>query len=180
MITYIALLRGINVSGQKIIKMDSLRSMFESMGFHRVRTYIQSGNVIFEADENDVAKLIQAIETEITRVFGFEVVVMMRRAEELEAVVKENPFADIQLSEGEKIYVSFLSEEPEAEAVEQLLTYTSDVDEYRLMSREVYILCRKNYGKSLFSNNFLEKKLRVSTTTRNLDSVNTIAEIGRS
>ncbi|ULL18517.1 DUF1697 domain-containing protein [Paenibacillus sp. H1-7] len=180
MTTYIALLRGINVSGQKLIKMDSLKAMFEAMSFRRVRTYIQSGNVIFESDDNAAERLVKAIEAEIARVYGFDVAVILRTEEELEGVIKRNPFASEQLVEGEKVYVSLLSQEPSPEAIGQLQAYSNDIDEYRIIGREVYILCRKSYGKSQFSNNFLEKKLRVSATTRNWESVNKIAEIARS
>lgn len=180
MTTYIALLRGINVSGQKLIKMDSLKAMFEAMSFRHVRTYIQSGNVIFESDERDHKRLVKLIEEEIARVFGFDVAVILRTKEELEDVIGHNPFAPEQLADGEKIYVSLLSQEPASEAVGQLQAYSNDIDEYRILGREVYILCRKSYGKSQFSNNFLEKKLRVSATTRNWESVNKIAEIAGS
>lgn len=179
MITYIALLRGINVSGQKIIKMTELKTMFESMQFGHVRTYIQSGNVIFETDETDTGKLVRAIEAEITRTFGFDVVVVMRTADELEAVIERNPFAAAIDSEDGRVYVSFLSAEPTSAAIDHLLTYTCEADEYRAIGREVYILSRKGYGKSLFSNNFLEKKLGVSATTRNWESVNKLADMGR-
>lgn len=172
MTVYIALLRGINVSGQKIIKMEHLRAVFEEMQFEQVRTYIQSGNVVFEAEEQDTSLLEKKIEQKIEQVYSFQVPVIVRTSRELELVVEQSPFDTTELSANEKIYVSFLSQEPSAEAVQVLESFESDVDDFHVHGREVYILIRAGYGESLFSNNFLEKKLKVSATTRNWATVN--------
>lgn len=172
MTVYIALLRGINVSGQKIIKMEHLRAVFEEMQFTQVRTYIQSGNVVFEAEEQDTSLLEKKIEQKIEQVYSFQVPVMVRTSRELELVVEQNPIDITELSANEKIYVSFLSQEPNAEAVQVLESFESDIDDFHVHGREVYILIRAGYGESLFSNNFLEKKLKVSATTRNWATVN--------
>lgn len=172
MSVYIALLRGINVSGQKIIKMEHLRAVFEEMQFEQVQTYIQSGNVVFEAEEQDTSLLEKKIEQKIEQVYSFQVPVIVRTSRELELVVEQNPFDITELSANEKIYVSFLSQEPSAEAVQLLKTFESDIDDFHVHGCEVYILIRAGYGESLFSNNFLEKKLKVSATTRNWATVN--------
>lgn len=172
MTVYIALLRGINVSGQKIIKMEHLRAVFEEMQFGQVRTYIQSGNVIFEAAEQDTSLLEEQIEQKIQQVYSFQVPVIVRTSRELELVVEQNPFDITELSANEKVYVSLLSQEPSAEAVQVLETFKSGIDDFHIHGREVYILVRAGYGESLFSNNFLEKKLKVSATTRNWATVN--------
>ncbi|MGM0883135.1 MAG: DUF1697 domain-containing protein [Bacillota bacterium] len=172
MTVYIALLRGINVSGQKIIKMEHLRAVFEEMQFEQVRTYIQSGNVVFEAEEQDTSLLEKKIEQKIEQVYSFQVPVIVRTSRELELVVEQTPFDTTELSANEKIYVSFLSQEPSAEAVQIIETFKSDIDDFHVHGREVYILIRAGYGESLFSNNFLEKKLKVSATTRNWATVN--------
>lgn len=107
MTTYIALLRGINVGGNKIIKMLDLKAMFQALGFANVRTYIQSGNVVFESDEGSVSLLSGVIERQIHEVFGFEVSVIIRTLAEMENVIANDPF---QLSEPEEFkrwYVTF-------------------------------------------------------------------------
>lgn len=173
--TYIALLRGINVNGQKLIKMDRLKSIFESMQVRQVRTYIQSGNVLFEAEEESTDQLRRSIETKLKEELGYEVDVVVRTKSELERTIAQNPFGDMESPDDGKLYVSFLSEEPTAEALDVLASFQSDADEYRADGREVYIRCRGQYGKSLFSNNFLEKKLGVTATTRNWQTVNKLA-----
>lgn len=93
MTTYIALLRGINVGGNKIIKMLDLKALFQSLGFANVRTYIQSGNVVFESDEGSVSLLRGVIERQIHEVFGFEVSVIIRTLAEMENVIANDPFS---------------------------------------------------------------------------------------
>src|SRR6476660_3277916 len=99
--TYIALLRGINVSGHKKIKMPELKAMFENLGFTNVRTYIQSGNVVFESATAE--DLESKISTKIEVQFGFEVSVICRTSEEMEDVIKRNPYAEMVGFEAEKL-----------------------------------------------------------------------------
>ncbi|WP_349409963.1 DUF1697 domain-containing protein [Pseudalkalibacillus sp. SCS-8] len=179
MATYIALLRGINVGGHKKVKMDHLKEIFKSMDFENVRTYIQSGNVIFEAENQDLPNLKGMIETELEKALGFAVPVIVKTAEEWQAVMEESPFDVTRLKEDEKLHVSFLAEEPIAEAVQNLMDVESDIDEFKLNGKTAYVLCRKGYKKSVFSNTFLEKKLKVAATTRNWNSVMKIAELSR-
>lgn len=179
MTTYIALLRGINVNGQKIIKMEQLKAIFESMPVERVRTYIQSGNVVFEAAEASPDSMRAMIESKLKEALGYEVDVVVRTKEELERTIELNPFRGEAAEEG-KLYVSFLAEKPAAEAIDLLASFQSDVDEYRITDREVYVRCRGQYGKSLFSNNFLEKKLGVVATTRNWQTVGKLASMAGS
>ena len=90
--SYVAMLRGINVSGSKPVKMDALRASFEALGFKNVRTYVQSGNVVFEAKERAAAPFAPKIAARIKRDFGFDVPVLVLGAAELARVVEENPF----------------------------------------------------------------------------------------
>src|SRR4051812_19370866 len=105
MTIYIALLRGINVNGQKMIKMDQLKNIFESLPFQNVKTYIQTGNVIFEAADDDL--LSTRIESKLNDVLGYHVPVIVRTLDELEGIVRQTPFPLIEISENEKLYVSF-------------------------------------------------------------------------
>ncbi|TVY03927.1 DUF1697 domain-containing protein [Paenibacillus cremeus] len=179
MLQYIALLRGINVSGQKIIKMDALKAMFESMPFHHVRTYIQSGNVMFDAAETDAEQLRASIEDMLKQALGYAVPVIVRSLTELEEAIRVCPFEVSQLREGEKVYVTFLAQPPALEAIQKLESYRNEVDDFQVRGKDVYVLCRGNYGRSQFSNTFLEKKLGAAATTRNWDTVLKLAEISR-
>lgn len=175
MTIYIAFLQGINVGGHNKMKMVELKSMFESMGFDQVQTYIQSGNVLF-ASEEDEESLRRRIEQEIGKVFGTSVTVVLRMACELEGIVRNCPFSEKEVLEakassaGESLYVSFLIEEPSQEGVERLSTYTSESDEFRIKSREVYLLFHNGIRNSRLANNL--KKLNVPSTMRNWKTIN--------
>jgi uncharacterized protein (DUF1697 family) len=178
MFIYIALLRGINVSGQKLIKMVELKKMFEQMGFEHVQTYIQSGNVLFVSDKT-TASLSQQIEEQISAVFGFSVTVVIRTLAQLEQIIKSCPYEADAASKVEKVYIALLADEPKQDRVEALLSCKSEVDDYSFINKEVHILCRQSIRKSLFSNNFLEKKLGVRATTRNWQTMNKLAGLGK-
>src|SRR3989442_7413643 len=90
--TYVAMFRGINVAGHKIIRMQDLRASFEALGFRRVRTYVQSGNVIFESEKASLKNLSKAIEEKILSKFGFSVKLVLRTSSEMKQVVGDNPF----------------------------------------------------------------------------------------
>ncbi|HEX7064536.1 MAG TPA: DUF1697 domain-containing protein [Bacillales bacterium] len=171
MITYIVLLRGINVAG-KTVKMDRLRGIFSSMGFQNVRTYIQSGNVVFETEEQNTALLAERIVEELKKNFDFPIPVAVRTLNEWEEAIRNNPFPD------NEPHVSFLSEKPSKEALEKVESYQdrSD-DEIKVLGREVYLLCRGSYHKTLYSNAFLERNLQVSSTTRNWKTVNKLLDL---
>ncbi|SDN73260.1 Uncharacterized conserved protein, DUF1697 family [Paenibacillus sp. yr247] len=174
---YIALLRGINVSGQKIIKMDKLRSIFESMGYQNVITYIQSGNVIFDCEEDDAAVVRDRIVSELISQLTFDIPVVIRTVEELRKVVELTPHKMINTEENEQRYITFLSQAATDAAIAKLESFQNDVDEFRVKGLTVYLLIRKNYGESKFNNNFLEKKLGVSATTRNWETVNKLIQL---
>lgn len=180
MTTYIALLRGINVGGNKIIKMQDLKIMFQSMGYHNVRTYIQSGNVLFESIEESEAQLSEVIESHIMQTFGFEVSVIIRTLAELELVIANNPF---QLSDPEDFkrwYVTFLSMEPSTEALDKLRTYEDGVDKLRFIGREMYVLYEVSVSQSALSKVSFDKILGMSVTARNWNTVNKLIAMGRS
>ncbi|MNB90709.1 hypothetical protein D3C75_377700 [compost metagenome] len=179
MTTYIALLRGINVGGNKIIKMLDLKAMFQSLGFANVRTYIQSGNVVFESDEGSVSLLSGVIERQIHEVFGFEVSVIIRTLAEMENVIANDPF---QLSEPEEFkrwYVTFLPAEPSAEALDKLRTYENGPDKVRFVGREMYILYEVSVSQSSLFKVPFDKILGMPITARNWNTVNKLVAIGK-
>jgi uncharacterized protein (DUF1697 family) len=172
---YVALLRGINVGGRKVVKMQDLKAVFESLDFHSVRTYIQSGNVIFAAAEEHPADLQNRIERKLEEVLGYKVTAIIRTVRELEQVIQGNPF--VGKADDGMLYVTFLAEAPTAEAIDRLASYRNGEDDVHVASREVYLICRNGYGRTLFSNDFLESKLGVQATTRNWQTVNRIASL---
>ncbi|EMJ94723.1 MULTISPECIES: DUF1697 domain-containing protein [Leptospira] len=172
--TYIALLRGINVSGQKKILMKDLSSIFESLGFMNVKTYIQSGNVLFQDKSKNVKELIALIEKKIREVFGFEVIVFIRSKEEFKAIIQSNPFSK---KDSNRIYVSFLNESKKNPDLTEIETVKIKGEELVIQNKEIYFFSPKGYGVSKLSNNFLEKKLNVSATTRNWKTVITLSEL---
>lgn len=174
---YVALLRGINVNGQKKITMDLLLEAFEEMGFENVRTYIQTGNVIFICSEQNKNSLCYKIEIKIKEKFNFEVPVILRTLDDLKYAIEENPFKEIKLKENEKLHITFLNEPPKEEAEKSLILYKDEKDIVKFRGNNVYILCRDGYGKTKFSNSFLEKKLKVLATTRNFATLNKIISI---
>lgn len=178
--TYIALLRGINVGGNKIIKMAALKAMFESLGYDRVRTYIQSGNVIFESGDNNSELLAVTISAKIIETFGFDVSVQVRTLEQLEAVIAGNPFEIFEEEDYKRLYVSFLEKEPSEEALEQLRPYGDGADKLHVAGRAIYTLYEVSVSQSALFKVPMEKLLGTSITARNWNTVNKLAALGRS
>ena len=175
---YISLLRGINVSGQKKIKMADLKSLYESLGFQEVTTYIQSGNVVFHATVKSQSALKKKIEGAIEKKYHFHVPVEIRTHREIRAIIENCPFHSVDLAkEGTKILVAFLSSKPPEDRISHIQKYVSSSEELVVRGREVYLYCPNGFGKSKLSNNFLEHKLGVEATTRNWKSVNKLSEL---
>jgi len=168
------MLRGINVGGQKKIRMADLGSLYESLGFENVQSYVQSGNVVFDSDEQDVAKLRESIEAQIESNFGFQVPVLIRSAEDFRRVIQNHPFKD---EETIRVLFTFLYEEPEQSRLEELSSYEDKVDQFAIGEQEIFLFCPGGYGKTKLSNTFFEKKLGVIATTRNWKSVNAMYEL---
>jgi uncharacterized protein (DUF1697 family) len=174
MATFISMLRGINVGGQRSMRMPELKALYESLDFSRVTTYVQSGNVVFDSPIPDAVKVTAAIETEIARHFGFPVAVVLRGADDFRRILAGNPFIRPRNEAPEKLYVTFLSALPPAAASEHLQSPTGSADEFILSDREVYLFCPGGYGRTKLSNTFFENKLKVPATTRNWKTVNAL------
>jgi uncharacterized protein (DUF1697 family) len=175
--TYIALLRGINVSGQKIIKINELRKLFESLDFKNVKTYIQSGNVVFNSGIDNTDKIVKLVEKKIKDVFTFDVTVIIRTHNELGKIIRTNPF--LKSKPVEKLYVTFLSNITDDENTEKLIKYKSEIEEFRLIGKEMYLFYPDGAGRSKLTNNIFESKLGVKTTTRNWNTVNKLFEMSK-
>lgn len=172
---YVALLRGINVGGRTRVAMDDLRRLFADLGHGDVTTYIQSGNVLFDADgpaDGAAAPVAAAIEEGIAAELGLSVTVVLRSATELDAVVDANPFAG-RVPDPSKLHVTFLAAEP-AGTVE---APPGVADELALVGREVYLHCPGGYGRTKLDNGFFERRLGVPATTRTWTTVRKLRDL---
>ncbi len=174
---YIALLRGINVSGQKIILMKELKEQFEKAKFLNVITYIQSGNIVFDFQPTDSKKLESKIGKLIKKRYGFDVPVMVLTARELKKISKSNNYIIKDKEDISKLHLTLLSENPAKEEIDYLMKFESGSDKYYIKGKEIYLFCPDGYGKTKLTNNFLEKKLLVKATTRNWKTVIKLIEL---
>ncbi|GJM31627.1 MAG: hypothetical protein DHS20C18_06280 [Saprospiraceae bacterium] len=175
--TYIALLRGINVSGQKKIKMAELKSHLETLDFEDVQTYIQSGNIVFKAAAKSSKALGQLIEKKLQDKYSFHVPTLVKTPEELDYVLLNNPFLEDPEKETKRMYVTFLGEEPSPDRIELLKTVDYSPEAYHLDGKNIFFYSPNGYGRAKMNNNFFENKLKVAATTRNWNTVNKLFEM---
>jgi uncharacterized protein (DUF1697 family) len=173
---YAALLRGINVGRNKRIGMADLRALMESLGHGSVRTHLQSGNIVFESPKRSATPLAAGIEKAIAAELGMDVTVMVRRSDELAAVVAASPFGG-RTDDPKKVHVAFLSEAPRAAAVKAFGAEEFAPDELEVVGREVYLLYPDGYARSKLTNAVLEKGLGVRATSRNWRTVKALADL---
>jgi uncharacterized protein (DUF1697 family) len=174
---YISILRGINVSGRNIIKMDALRKLYEELGFHSVVTYVQSGNVLFTTKNAEFHKLAQTISMKIKKEFGFEVPVIVITPDILKSVIDKNPFSKDAQKEPSFFHVTFLASKP-LSFDKNLIESKKMAEEAILISGEiVYLYCPNGYGKTKLSNAWLESQLQCTATTRNWKTVNELYKL---
>jgi uncharacterized protein (DUF1697 family) len=175
---YVALLRGINVSGQKKIKMVDLVELCKNIGFEDVSTYIQSGNICFKSSSSDEINLAILLQDKIKQHYGFEVPVLIVSKAQLESIFNRLPFDDIDIaSEGNRVLISFLNTIPEPEKVSLLLTYVKAPEKLIVDQQVIYLHCPNGYGKTKLSNNFVENKLNAIATTRNLKTIEKLVNL---
>lgn len=165
--TYIALLRGINVSGVKKIKMADLRIMMSDIGFIDVLTYIQSGNVIFKSETANSHDLAQEINTGIQDVFKFDVPVLVKTRDEIVRILDGSPYKKSEDLEANKIYYTLLKNSPEQNNLVALDQNNYPNELFTIHDDCVYLNCINGAGKSKLTNNVIERKLKVQATSRN-------------
>ncbi|CAN5221724.1 DUF1697 domain-containing protein [soil metagenome] len=173
---YVAFLRGINVGGKNKIKMETLREMFSALGFENVKSYINSGNVIFETQKADDNKLAAKIEKAIEKEFALSIKVMVRSIDEIEEIINNNPFAG-QFENEKDLHVFFLESELPKEKHELLISNNNENEKYDIRNREIFCLLRISVLDSLIGKDYIGRKLKVSATARNWRTVNKILEL---
>lgn len=180
MTIYAALLRGINVGGNNKIKMAELKKSFEALGLAKVRTYIQSGNVLFASDETE-PELREKIEGLLEQEYGFSGKAILRTADELKQIASVIPFSEAEiaaakaLSPGECLYVSMLQSEPAPDKAEKLQAFDFKDDRFRIAGRDVFLLFHQSLRNSKLA--VQVEKLGVPATTRNFNTINKLIEL---
>lgn len=178
--TFIALLRGINVSGQKKIKMAELKTLCESIGFSSVTTYIQSGNIVFDSEKPDITSITNTLYKAILDHFGFDVPVLVIKPKKLKEILQNNPY-DQRIKQGEieqnKMYFTLLANTPDLSVIDELNASSYAPEEFVITNKVVYFFAANGYGKTKLNNNFFEKKLKCSATTRNFKTVFKLLEL---
>ena len=172
---HVALLRGINVGGNNILPMKDLARMFSDAGCANVRTYIQSGNVIFEK-ASGAQKIADAIAANIEKRFGFRVPLILRTSEQLRSAIRENPF--LAAAPDQKwLHVYFLAAAPSARTIATLDPNRSAPDAFQVRGQEIYLHLPNGMGRSKLTNAYFDSKLSTTCTARNWATVLKLAEM---
>jgi uncharacterized protein (DUF1697 family) len=173
----VALFRGINVGGNRIVPMSELKSLHEALGFRDVVTYIQSGNVVFTSNETDSTQLASQIEEAFAQKFGFRSQVIVRTLAELEETIANNPFLNSPGKETKWVLVLFLATRPESSALEDLKKSYSGPEEMHLIGQELFVYYTDGVGRSKLTLPLIEKKLKTTGTGRNWNTVLRLKEM---
>ena len=164
---YVAILRGINVSGKNLIKMDALRIAMDNIGFQSIKTYIQSGNICFESNLKDNLEIAAKLKDGIEKNFQLTIPVLVFKEEEFDEIVNENPFMKQSNFDTKFMHITFLESEIDSNLIPQLVDKCSESEQLFCQGKAVYLYLPTGYGNTKLSNNFIEKKLKNLATTRN-------------
>lgn len=171
-----ALVRGINVGGRNKLPMKDLARMFEDAGCEEVRTYIQSGNVVFDADGALADRLALSIPERIEEDFGFRVPVVLRSVTELRRAIERHPFREVA-EETKHLHIGFLADEPSADRVASLDPARSSVDRFEVAGKEVYLHVPGGMGRTKLTTDYFDRRLGTVMTVRNWRTVNELLEM---
>ncbi len=177
MITYILILRGINVGGHRSIKMTDLKILLSSLGFMNIQTYIQSGNIVFQFAETSEKVLEEMICSAIKKQYDFDVPTMVKGITEMKEIVAKNPYLKDESKDISHLHVTFLDDIPAQEILNTLASGDYKSDEYTLVGKNIYVYCPNGYGKTKLTNTFFENKLKVAATTRNWKTTNELIKM---
>ena len=177
----IALLRGINLGAKRKVLMADLRELFRGLNFSDVKTYIQTGNVVFNSNHSENhSTLAQKIEQSIYSQYQFEVPVMIRTSDEIHEIISNNPFIEKEDVDLERYHVTLLKDTPEPEVLEKIQDYDFSPDKFIIKDQTVYVFCAGRYQDTKLGNTFFEKKLKVRATTRNWKTLLKLSELSQS
>lgn len=173
---YIALLRGINVGGHRKLPMADLRAVLCSLGYGGVTTYLQSGNALFSDPRDDPAELEREIEEGIARDLGLSVRVLIRTRDELARVIDDNPFPHATANPTQ-LHVSFLSTPPEGERLAGIDARQFEPDQFQVGDRVIYLQYPNGSARTKLTNDFWERRLGLSATARNWNTVTRLLDL---
>ena len=174
--TLVSMLRGVNVGGHRRMPMSELAELFASLGFADVRTYVQSGNVVFKHPQADITHIARQIERGLKSRLDLDVTVFIRTPEELERLVAHVPFAKTDPS---KLHVTFLQSKPATIPTNEINAVAGEGERFSISDTEVYLFLPNGYGRSKLSNSFFERVLKVPATTRNWRTVTTLLDMAK-
>ncbi len=174
---YVSILRGINVGGNRKVPMAELKAACQKADFQNVQTYIQSGNVIFNADKTEASVLENKFQKVISETFGFDVPVIVRTTDEWAKSIANNPFWKEKDADIDRLHLTCLKELPKQELLEKIKLFQFLPDRYEIIGNDVFIFCAAGYGTSKLINPFFESKLKVQATTRNWKTVMKLHEM---
>jgi uncharacterized protein (DUF1697 family) len=179
MTTLVSMIRGINVGGSRPLKMDRLRGIHEGLGFRNVRTYLQSGNVVFEAASPDADRHGEAIERRIMRDCGYEVAVAVRTSGAMTAALASNPLLGRAGVDPKFLHATFLVRPEGRPSLGGIDLPLAKGEDAVLLGDVVYVYCPLGYGNTKINNTFFERKLSARATTRNWQTVGALERMAR-
>jgi uncharacterized protein (DUF1697 family) len=171
---HIALLRGINVGGKNRLPMKRLTEIFTEAGAHDVRTYIQSGNVVYRPAERSAEEITQDVTQRVEQEFGIRTPIVVRSGAQIGEVLQSNPFS---ASPEEHLHVIFLAHAPSPDRISLLDPHRSPPEEYIVSGSEIYLRAPNGVGQSKLTNAYLDSKLATISTSRNWRTVTILAEM---
>ena len=171
MTAYVALVRAINVGGHKVVSMTDLRVLPARLGFAEVRSYLQSGNLVFRGEARAGADLEGLLEREAARRLALETDFFVRTADEWQAVVDENPFRKEARRDPSHLVVACLKDAPDPDRVKGLQAAIVGREVVGAAGRHLYIVYPDGIGRSRLTNALIEKKLESRGTVRNWNTV---------
>jgi uncharacterized protein (DUF1697 family) len=174
-VTHLALLRGINVGGKNALPMKELAQVFADAGCTDVRTYIQSGNVIFETPSG-AAKIADLVKTQIEKKFGYRIPVILRTSEQLLKTIRDNPFLKAG-ADAKTLHVYFLADSPSARLIAGLDPARSAPDAFHARGQEIYLHLPNGMARTKLTNAYFDSKLSTICTARNWATVLKLSEM---
>jgi uncharacterized protein (DUF1697 family) len=173
---YLALLRGVNVGGKNKLPMKDLAGMFVALGCRDVRTFIQSGNIVFSAERRIASRVADLIAARIAEAFGYRTPVVLRTAEQLAEIVSGNPFLEAGSSES-SLHVLFLKDMPSQSRIGLLDPDRSPPDTYLVRGQQIFLNCPNGVARTKLTNDYFDAKLATTTTGRNWRTVTKLLEL---
>lgn len=168
MIDYVALLRGVNVSGKNKIQMKEFVEYLKDLRFDCIRSYIQSGNILFRFEDINEEILEMGIVELIQKKYNYDIKTLVIRKSDLQFIIENNPFKDIDYK---NLHISILKQIPDYSLQSKLEAIDFSPDKFNIINNYIYLNCPNGYGRTKLTNNYFESKLKVDATTRNWNTI---------